>query len=439
MTNISSRLSFYLSALLLLFAPLYFAGKTPEGLFINECIGLAILFFVVWGGIYSGKLSTWIWLYLFLSMMLALVYFLPISFDVWQSLPGRALYTESHAWLRGQGDDRDLFQLSIVPSETVLSLLVLLPILGIFFSAASLPDQQVKSLVYVLLTVATLQALLGILQYVSGSPNFLFGIKSHGQNAQGMYTNRDHYVALLEMTLPLLLGLVLYSIGRKRLQREASFSVNKVLLLSFATIVVLVGAVFSRSRAGIFLIFLVVFLSSIIFSRHIGGRQSASFTATLLVTAGGITASLGLLPVLSRFLTLDPFEDGRWAIFETTITAIKAFFPIGSGPGTYDEVYRMFQPVEQAFFLDHAHNDYLELLLEMGGGGVFIIVGFFLVYSYGWLCLRKRNWNQMMFLQVGSGLSILALLLHSLVDFNLHTPANFIVFAFLVGVFLRKA
>lgn len=437
--SISSRLSFYLSALLLL-SPLYYAGKTADSLLVIECVGLLLVFCVLWSGIYSGKLFGLLWFYLIVSVFLGVAYLIPLPFEVWQELPGRALYAESYAWLIQQGSAPSFLALSVVPSETVLALLMLLPALGIFLSAASLPARQVKTLLYVLFAVASIQAMLGLIQYASGRPEFLFGIQSHGQNAQGMYTNRDHYVALLEMVLPLMLGMVLYGIGRDQIDRRnkgVGFPVNQVLLFGFATIIVLVGAIFSRSRAGIFLIMLLVLLSSVVFSRHIGGKQSVGLTAIFLVISAGIATSVGLVPVLNRFIVLDPSEDGRWPIFETTISVIKSVFPFGSGPGTFSEVYRASQPIDQVYFVNHAHNDYLELLLEMGAAGAFIIIGFWIIYIYGWIRLRGHVWDRMHFLQVGAGLAIFAILLHSLVDFNFHTPANFIVFAFLSGVFFR--
>lgn len=441
MMSISVRLAYYLSALLIIIAPLYYAGKTAEGLFVIECIGLGLLFFVLWGGLCSKKIPMVLWVYLIVSLGLSLVYLIPVSLDVWQDLPGRSLYLESYRFLDQLGETKASFQLSLVPSETALAILVLLPVLGIFLSALSLPARQLKSLVYILFIIAALQAMLGLVQYASGNPEFLFGMKSHGNSAQGMYANRDHYVALLEMVLPLLLGMLLYSIGRDHIDRAdagGSFPVNQVLLIGFATIIVLVGAIFSRSRAGIFLIMLLVFVSSIVFSRHIGGRQSVGLTAIFLTISAGVATSVGLIPVLNRFIVLDPSEDARWPIFETTIDVIKSFFPLGSGPGTFSEVYRAFQPVDQLRFVNHAHNDYLELLVEMGAAAVFIIVGFWLVYIYGWVRLWGQHWDRMHFLQVGAGLAIFSILLHSLVDFNFHTPANCVVFSFLCGVFLRS-
>jgi len=440
MTNLE-RVCFYLSALLLLVAPLYYAGRTATGLLIIESIGLLLLFCIVWGGLYSGKLFRLLWLYLFVSVTLALLYLLPVSLEVWRELPGRGLYTETFDWLKQQGTDVSVFPLSIVPAQTILSLLMLIPGLGIFLSAASLPYQQVKRLVYIFLLMASIQAALGLIQYASDDPFFVFGLEYSGRFAQGMYVNQDHFVALMEMALPMALALMLFSIGSSgsgSRSSRAGLQLNELLLFGFAALLIFLAAIFSRSRTGVFLVLLMVLLTSIVFSRHIGGRRSVGWASAFMVIAGGVAGSVGLIPVLNRFLSQDPLEDGRWPIFETSLTAIQAFFPLGSGPGTYAEAYRAFQPVEQAFFANHAHNDYLELLVEMGAAGGFIIVGFLLIYLYGWVRLRHDEWDRMRFLQAASGLAIFAILLHSLLDFNLHNTANFILFAFLAGIFFRR-
>lgn len=435
------KLSYYLSAFLILVAPLYYAGKTAGGELLIECIGLLLLFCIIWGGAYSKKLFGLLWLYLFTSIGLALIYLLPVSFELWETLPGRGLYVESFLWLKQLGVDVDLYQISIVPSETILSLLMLIPALGMFLSAASLPDHYVKRLIYLFLAMASLQSALGLIQYAGDDPFFVFGMDYSGRFAQGMYVNRDHFVGLLEMALPIALGLMLYSVGRDTSdsQRDSfSVPVNDVLLFAFAALLIFLAAIFSRSRAGIFLVLLMILLSSFVFSRHLGGKRSVGWTSFFIVVSGGIAISVGLIPVLNRFIATDPSDDSRWPVFETTSTVIREFFPVGSGPGTYAEVYRAFQPAEQVFYVNHAHNDYLELLVEMGAVGGFVIAGFMVVYLYGWIRLRRYAWNRMRFLQVASGLAILAILLHSLVDFNLHTPANLIIFSFLSGVFLRK-
>jgi O-antigen ligase len=183
-----------------------------------------------------------------------------------------------------------------------------------------------------------------------------------------------------------------------------------------------------------------ILLSSLMFARHIGGKRSASLMATLSTIGGGIAASIGLIPVLNRFMQANPADDLRWYLFDTSLRGIQQFFPFGSGPGTFADIYRALQPLGQTGgFVNNAHNDYLELLFDTGLVGGVIIVGMLLLYLYGWWQLRQQAWEQTRFLKAGAGIGMLLVLLHAYVDFNFHIPANALFFAFLAGLFLRKA
>lgn len=135
----------------------------------------------------------------------------------------------------------------------------------------------------------------------------------------------------------------------------------------------------------------------------------------------------------------DPLEDVRWNIYNNVIIGIKSFWPIGSGLGTFPDVYRAFQPIDQQGFINHAHNDYLELTFDMGVVGVSLITVFFALYLWKWWVIIRIKWNTLKIFQIAAGISLLLILLHSVVDFILHTPANMVLFGFLCGVFFRKA
>ncbi|WP_181389705.1 O-antigen ligase family protein [Leucothrix pacifica] len=408
---------------------------------IVQLLGVVCLFIVFWSGEYKGKSYPIVFWFFWSSLLMACAYVVPLSFIDHLHLPGRELYESVAEWLNRNHSDNQQHYLSIIPYESKIALLTLIAPVSFFFVALSLNESRLTQLVYALLLITTLQASLGLIQYTSGNPFFLFGMPSSGGSAQGTYVNRDHFSALLEMVLPLVIGLLLFSIGRSSSGRRAknlSRIFNQVLIYTFIALIVFLAAIFAKSRIGVLLIMVAVLLSTIVFSRHIGGKASVGFTAAFATIAIGLSVSIGLIPVLNRFVSKNPVEDERWRIFEHTIQGIKAFFPVGSGPGTFSDIYRAFQPVEQLRFINNAHNDYLELLFEMGAAAVFIIVGFFFLYLFGWFKLAGGVWNRERFIQVGSGIGILMLLLHSSMDFILHEPMNTMVFALLVGMFFRR-
>ena len=442
MRKLPETIIFGLSAALLALAPLLYSGKTAFAEMLLGFIGLGLLSCILWFSTPYVRLYRPIKWFIILGLCFTALYLLPLPQTQWEILPGREFYLQGVTWLQQQ-NSHPLLTASLVPTETRIAFLALIAPLGVFLAASYLSEQKIKQLALIFLGIAALEASIGLIQYASNNPTFFFGLTPNGQSAQGTYRNRDHFAALMEMALPLSIALTLFFLGRPSHHHEKNdrhhwLTLNRVLIFASLTLLILLGGIFSRSRAGVFLSIVAVLLSSLVFSRHVGGKQSVGITAILGTIAGGFAVSIGLIPILNRFAAQDPLEDARWEIFRNTMEGIKTFFPLGSGPGTFPDVYRSLQPIEQMGFVNNAHNDYLELLFEMGVIGIAIITAFLLLYVYGWIKLWGKSWNELHFIQNAAGIGIFIILLHSFSDFNLHTPANMIAFTFLCGLFFRK-
>ena len=256
------------------------------------------------------------------------------------------------------------------------------------------------------------------------------------------------------MALPLALGLLASRIGRaqdnlryrsrgwfRRLADTLSHPsrINQTLIFSAICIAILLGIIFSRSRSGITLAMLGIFLSAIIYGFHIGGSRSSKLVVLFSVLGLALALEVGLAPVLERFSVEGSLEDARWSIFASSLAAIGLFFPFGSGLGTFPEVFRRFQPDEISQFVNHAHNDYIEYLFEGGLIAAVVILLFLVVYVRAWpRLLRLPRWGTLSFMQAGAGIGLLLLALHGLTDYNWHIPANAIYFALMAGVFFHR-
>lgn len=440
-TSIHTQVLFSLSVIILCFAPLMRAGKMSFALLLLELLGIMLLVVALWYPDSKKLVPRLAWLLIVVSVSIPLLYLIPIPIELWQSLPGRELYNQSLVIITNTGKTTDYLALSLIPDRTVSSFLTLLPILGIFISTLLLPKQQVIKLIYVFLGVASFQAALGLIQYGSGSEwAFWFGVNHGNKNALGTYSNYDHFAALMELAIPIALALTAYNFRHKQQEeRDTSKDIfNQTLIFFTLSLLLILGSIFSRSRTGIALMMLAILLSSIVFARHLGGQRIIGFGSVITVITLGIAANIGLIPVLNRF-ALDPVEDVRWEVFTQTWIAIQQFFPIGTGLGTFQSIFMAFHPPELPRFVNHAHNDYLELLLETGIFGIFVLLLSILIYISGWIKLYFwDSWGRFHFIQTAAGISLLLMLLHGMTDFNFHTPANSIFFAFLSGVFLHK-
>ena len=99
--------------------------------------------------------------------------------------------------------------------------------------------------------------------------------------------------------------------------------------------------------------------------------------------------------------------------------------PTGSGLGSFTQVYAMHQPdrYTSTTWVNHAHNDYAELFLELGIPGLLLIAAFLIWFVRAGFQIWRRRADPDMAIAQAAWLSIALLLLHSLVDYPLRTAA----------------
>lgn len=379
------------------------------------------------------------WGFIFLIAITPLLYLIPISASIWDQLPGHEVYTQIAQWVStNQGGDHVNRAFSLIPYRTEHALFALLPPLAIFITVSALPAPQKRFIVYALLAIAVAEASLATIQYSSNKEFFYFGIPIIKKGiALGTYPNPDHFVLLMEISIPLTFALLTHEIKNgKKHGSDGSRSLMLKIIYGLMIVLFIAGAVFSGSRAGIPLALLSGFLSYMIFMHKKNSQHFLLSAVVILVISVALLSFLNLTPVINRFISNNPFLDGRWAIFSNTWEGIKTFFPLGAGPGTFPEIYRIFQPIAQTGFVNHAHNDYLELIFETGLLGVFFIAYFMYRIIITWKRIKTVKVREFHYIKIATGIGILVMLLHSTLEFNMHDSTNVLFFAVLVSIFL---
>ncbi len=268
-----------------------------------------------------------------------------------------------------------------------------------------------------------LVSLFAILQHLTSNGKlYWFREMRSGGLPFGPYVNRNHFAGFAELVLPL--ALVPLVLGRVRRERWPVVGLFAVLPI---------GALFlSASRGGIvsFGAELSV-LALVMIQRREMGKQLFAGGAVLLV-ALLLVSWLGVGQILQRLSSVQLLEvsSGKRASMRRDTWRVFLDHPfVGTGLGTLQLVYPPYESLYDGKIVNHTHNDYLEVLAETGLlGGICCawFLGVLLVQSLQ--RLRQFNHSFSGALQLSGFLACSGFLVHSLVDFNLHIPANALLF-----------
>lgn len=357
------------------------------------------------------------------------------------------------------GRDRDgiagdsHFTISMARYQTVSHLLLLVTYLTAFFLTLALcQDRNAKKrLVFALVSLGAFEAGYGLIQYLIGWQQiFTYVKKYYLEDATGTYINRNHFAGFLEMIFPFTAVLALRwakllsknSSGGARTLRRIAAGTEMVALMFWVFLAILLFAalVFARSRMGIVsaLVSLVAILA-IAGTSSLGKRTRAAIGALFLFGALALIAWIGSEPVISRFETLGEEynlgRDNRIAIWRDTLGLIRQHPLLGTGLGSYSVVYPSVQTTFLSLLVEHAHCDYLEVASELGlPGGILVFGCFFWVLARTVRQFRNVEEHFEKTVSLGCIGSIVAILVHSLADFNLYIPANALVFAIILAM-----
>ena len=266
-------------------------------------------------------------------------------------------------------------------------------------------------------------SLFAILQHLSSNGEiYWFREVRSGVEPFGPYVNRNHFAGFAELILPLALVPIL--MGRVRKQRRAVVGLLAVLPIA--------ALFLSASRGGIvsFCVQLTLLAYLILRSRGLGKHLLAM--AAVLLVACLMVSWVGVGLLLERLSTFQSLEvtGGKRAAMRKGAWHIFLDHPlVGTGLGTLQIVYPAYETLYDGKVVNHTHNDYLEALTETGllGG---LCCAWFLGVLLRESLKRFHDVNHSFAgtLQLSGLVACCGFLVHSLVDFNLHIPANSLLF-----------
>jgi O-antigen ligase len=280
-----------------------------------------------------------------------------------------------------------------------------------------------RGFVWFLMSLGFSVSVLGILQNLTFNGKlYWFRVMRFGGTPFGPYANRNHFAGFAEMIIPV--ALVPLVLGRVRRER--------IFLVTLFAIVPIVALVLSTSRGGIvsFIVQMIILFSLLLIRRAPG--KYVMFGGIVVLTAVLAVSWIGVQQVLVRFTgiqTLDVPVGKRKAMVKDTFRLFLDHPILGTGLGTLQTVYPPYDSLYDGKVLNHSHNDYLEALAETGlVGGLCCFWFVAVVLRNGLRGMATLGSSFGSTLHLSGLLACCGILVHSLVDFNLHIPANALLF-----------
>ena len=284
-----------------------------------------------------------------------------------------------------------------------------------------------------IIVIAALESAYGLLLFFQGA--------GPQGDAHGTYVNRNHFAGLLEMALPfaIMYAVAIARDSRAQARRPALAALRACLLFAAAALI-LVGIIYSYSRMGFAACLLSLLLMGLLaMDGRIGPKVKWALGAAVAALVLGAFIFLPPDPLVERFahLTQEGYltDEGRVFIWEEALPLVKSYPVLGSGLGAFESVFLRYQKSVPVAGVDFAHNDYLQYLVELGAVGfalgAALVVG---VLRHAARGVREASGAREHALAIACTCSLAAILLHSIVDFNLYIPANALTVAWVCGI-----
>ena len=342
--------------------------------------------------------------------------------------------------------------ISIAPSVTLIEIIKNTSYITVFILTLLLLNtkQRIITVTKTLFIGATIISIYSLIDlYSAGSVSIVEPLPPwdyYSYNIiHGTFSYKNHFASFLLLTIPLGAGLIFTNIQVAKCKNNRlkfmRFLLSENSFILIGTILMLITLIINSSRAGngALLISCVCTMAYITFIK----RKKISWKKIILSTITTLLLLFILLlsgvsdNLISRYDNEN--DNGREQLRNTAISILRDYPIIGSGAGTYPVIHQQYKSplLDGSIMWQRVHNDYLEMLDNQGIVG-FTLLGSAILLLFLKLFRRcKTNNNSLFGLQVGCMTATIAILIHSIADFNFQIPVNAVYFYLILGIGIR--
>ena len=345
-------------------------------------------------------------------------------------------------------------RLSVYPHATGVQLQTLIVAAVLMLTAAVVyrDDAAFRRLLAGVGLIGLVTALINVGHLVLGEERLIYGAFDGGATNGAPFASYSHFSEFINLSVGAAAGWLLIASKDRGSQQLAGpshwprgplrgTSRLGTILVGFLLLGVITIAL-STSRNGLISM---AFAASVTAAAAQGARRLAGVGWSIILIGLTTTAALlvlGVDPVLDRFeaITNEPSTiQHRLNLIRNTGEMAAAFALAGAGLGTYAAAFPAFDSGDRAGTAEHAENQYVELLAELGLVGA-ILVAALLLLTFARITRAARQTRRSADLGLfGILFGLTALACHSLTDFGLVVPAVGLTAATLAGAAVSRA
>lgn len=390
--------------------------------------------------------KTWLYLPMALFLVLVAIQSMPLPAGLARTLAPANLSTKEQ--LLGETfRPQDWVTISFYPNATTQHFRILLIGAAVFVTVACVFRHRlhIKALLTVIFLVGCAEAALALAQIISRSGSIYWTISvKEGVTTAGSFINYSNFSQFMNLSLGAGLALLLVRIEDER-RREfdsggwgstARYYLEKNAWIGAGIILCALSILASMSRNGA--------ISSLVAAAVVGlalyRRWSSNWRGWLVAAlpAGVLVVLLisGFDILYERMSTLRENEayNARWEMTSAAIRAWQHYPALGTGFGTHEMVFPLFEHSVMPSVAVHADNDYAQLLEETGIVGVVLVASFVLGVAVKAIRLAVRGRRLEAIAVYGLMFGLVAVGVHSSTDFGQRLPANLSLSAALCGL-----
>ena len=399
------------------------------------------------------------WTFWLLSIVaLTLLHLIPLPPSIWHMLPGRDLAIEADRLI---GTPDAWRPISLSPELTRNALWSMVAPLACFLLMIQLSRRDMTRALIIIVVLGAVSGMLSVIQISQGpgSIAYLYRITNFGLGV-GLFANRNHQAVLLVCLIPISLGLAMIAVKANEALTRGVAPAMVQWGLALAAVFIFILVMVTGSRTGLAL-YVLAMAATLIFARRKAaflfkradapkrrakaGRQMPDLRYALLILPMLVVGTVflsGRDDAFKRLTDTDSDSEARFSIVETLWGAINAYFPVGSGIGSFDPVFRAHEGSEilAPTYWNHAHNDWAELVMTGGLPALLIVAAalFWLVRFYLVDRSAKTQHTDMEAFRFMGGCVLVLTSLSSIVEYPLRVPILSCLFVMSIAL-LSKA